>query len=479
MRKLWILIGLFLLIVPAAAQDSTIAISWPLPVYDVAGMVEVRGTVNPPDLQSYFLEVGAYGEESPFWTPVTLPKTAPVTDGVIDQWLTTLVPDGIYQLRLHVQLRSGENQFVVIEPIRVANELVRPAGEATAAPSVPQPAATEAVLGPELVAHPNPINDLPIPLGGQVLHFTDETATVMKDTGMTWVKWQIPFLLNDTNLINVARDRINWSHEAGLNVLLSITGEVSELATQGDAYYPLYAKFLGEIAALHPDAIEVWNEMNLDREWPQGKIDPQAYAEMLRQAYVEIKRSDEQVKVITGALAPTGAEGAFGLSRVWNDDRYYQGMANAGVAQYADCIGVHYNEGIIAPQQQGGDPRQPDYPTRYLPLMIQRAAYPFREDNIPLCFTELGYLSPEGFGPLPNGFEWAVNTSVEEQAEWLRDAMMVAAQMSSARVDMIIIFNVDFEEYVEGDPQGGYAIIRPDGTCPACEQIKTLRGGRG
>ena len=63
------------------------------------------------------------------------------------------------------------------------------------------------------------------------------------------------------------------------------------------------------------------------------------------------------VLVVTGAPSPTGAEGAFGLDRVWNDDRYYLGMANAGAANYADCIGIHYNEGIIAPIQQGGDPR--------------------------------------------------------------------------------------------------------------------------
>lgn len=479
MRKILFFIAFMLLTLPALAQDSGLAISWPPPVYDVRGAIDVRGTVNPPDLQFYFLEVGVYGEATPAWLPVTLPKTTPVTDGVIDQWLTTLVPDGIYQLRLHVQLKPGENQFVEVGPIRVANELQRPDGEA-APQVVAPPAATEEAVEPELIPRPNPVNDLPLALGGQVTYFTDETIDLMKDAGMTWVKWQIPFLLTDSNLINVARDRINWSHEAGFNVLLSITGEVSELAAEGDAYYPLYAEFLGKIAAMNPDAIEVWNEMNLDREWPQGKIDPRAYAEMLRQAHAAIKAADPLVKVITGALAPTGAEGAFGLERVWNDDRYYQGMANAGVAQYADCIGVHYNEGIIPPQQQGGDPRTPDYPTRYLPLMIQRASFPFREDNIPLCFTELGYLSPEGYGPLPSGFAWAANTSVAEQAEWLRDAINVAAQMSSVRVDMMIIFNVDFDRYDENDPQAGFAIIRADGSCPACDQIATLRsGGRG
>ncbi len=373
MRKLILLMGLLLWIVPAAAQDTDVNITWPPPVYDVAGTVDVVGTVNPADLQSYFLEVAAYGEESPRWTPVTLPQTTPVVNGVLAQWLTSLVPDGVYQLRLHVKLRSGDDSFAVVGPIRVANSLPVPEGETNPSPPIAPPAVTEEpqiAAEPSLVPRPNPVNQLPIPVGGQVQYFTDNTINLMQSAGMTWVKWQIPFVVGDSNLINVARDRINWSHQAGFNVLLSITGEMSALADMGEDYYPLYADFLGQVAALTPDAIEVWNEMNLDREWPHGKIDPRAYADMLQQAYTAIKAADSDVMVITGALAPTGAEGAFGLEAVWNDDRYYQGMANAGVAQYADCIGVHYNEGIIAPQQQGGDPRQPDYPTRYLPLMI-------------------------------------------------------------------------------------------------------------
>src|SRR5690606_22537504 len=169
-------------------------------------------------------------------------------------------------------------------------------------------------------------------------------------------------------------------------------------------------------------AIQVLNEMNLDREWPRGQIDPRMYVALLQPAYEAIKSVDPSIRVITGAPAPTGAEGAFGLDRVWNDDRYYLGMANAGAADYADCIGVHYNEGIIPPAQQGGDPRG-GYATYYFPTMLQRAAWPFRNQPTAFCFSELGYLSPEGYGTLPQGFAWAANTSVEEQAEWLRDAI--------------------------------------------------------
>lgn len=479
----WCIMLLVLFPAFAAAQDETVTITWPPPVYDLTGTVNIIGTVNPPQLQSYFLEAAAYSlsadadNENVIWQPVSLPAATPVTNGVIAQWNTTVVPDGVYQLRVRAVLTTGESLFAAVAPLRVANTLERPeGGGASAVPVVIAPTATTPPT-------PTPIalreNELPIPVGGHVLNLGDAAVEAMESAGLTWVKWQTRLdLVDGARSLGIARDQIERAHAAGFRVLIGLVGLPEQMEDLGqEAYFGIYADFARQVAEIGPDAIEVWNEMNLDREWPRGQIDPRSYANMLQQTYTAVKAVNPDILVITGALAPTGAEGAFGLSRVWNDDRYYQGMANAGVAQYADCIGVHYNEGIIAPQQRGGDPRQPDYPTRYFVPMLQRAAFPFRELNIPLCITELGYLSPEGFDtPLPRDFGWAANTSVEEQATWLRDAITIAAELSSIRVELIIIWNVDFEDFAR-DPMAGYAIIRPDGSCPACEAIGSLRGG--
>jgi hypothetical protein len=464
------------------AQDENISIDFPLPVFSLQGTVSISGTVNPPDLQNYFFEMADYSADpnTAVWTPVTLPSRNAVVGGTLALLNTTILPDGIYTLRLRVLHQSGETTFVTVAPIRIANNLVSPDGQTAPVISppidtAPPPAATEEVpAGPIVVPRPTTVNELPVRVGGQLDNFDDNAANLMREAGMTWIKWQIPFVIGDTSLITVARDRINWSHERGFFAFLSIKGNKDELAQQGDeAYDPLYAEFVGAIAALQPDAIQVWNEMNLDREWPQGQIDPRLYTELLRQSYEAIKAVDPTIQVVTGAPSPTGAEGAFGLDRVWNDDRYYVGMANAGAANYADCIGIHYNEGIISPRSQSGDPRG-DYPTYYFPLMMQRASTPFQGTGKPLCFSELGYLSPDGYGTLPSGFAWGANTSVQEQAEWLADAVQIAA--STGNVDLIIVFNVNFTRFVEGDPQGGYAIIRPDGSCPACQALAALRG---
>ena len=90
-----------------------------------------------------------------------------------------------------------------------------------------------------------------------------------------------------------------------------------------------------------------------------------ACEQMLAAAYSAIKTANPDVMVISGAPAPTGAEQGLGADRVWNDDHYVAGMAEAGAANYADCIGLHYNEGIVAPSQTSGDPRD-DYYTRYI-----------------------------------------------------------------------------------------------------------------
>ncbi|MBL8157863.1 MAG: hypothetical protein JNM70_27250, partial [Anaerolineae bacterium] len=118
------------------------------------------------------------------------------------------------------------------------------------------------------------------------------------------------------------------------------------------------------------------------------------------------------------------------------------------------------------PTQTSGDPRGDNYPTRYLPTMLARALQNF--PGKAACFSELGYLSPEGYGPLPGGFSWAANTTAQQQAQYLGQA--VAYLRNSGKVRLMIVFNIDFTRY-DDDPQAGYAIIRPGNVCIACATI--------
>jgi hypothetical protein len=258
----------------------------------------------------------------------------------------------------------------------------------------------------------------------------------MAYAGMTWAKRQIRFERGAPGA--VAAGAIDQAHANGCKILLGMVGRASEVTQPG--YFEDYARFVGEVAALGPDAIEVWNEQNIDREWTYGQISADSYVQLLAMSYNAIKGANPNVAVISGALAPTGYFGAAGCTaQGCNDDVYIRAMAAAGAARYADCIGAHYNEGIVSPHQTSGDPRS-EYFTRYFWGMVNTYYGAFGGAR-PLCFTELGYLSPEGLGPLSSGFAWGSDTSVSEQAAWLRDAVRLSR---SAVVPAGDHLNVDF-----------------------------------
>lgn len=295
--------------------------------------------------------------------------------------------------------------------------------------------------------------------GAHVADFNN--PSLMSYARMTWAKRQIRFSVGD-NPDNYA-GMINDAHAKGFRILLGVVGQKNDV-TGGDAYFNAYASFVAGLARLGADAIEIWNEPNIDREWATGYINPATYTQLLATSYNAIKGSNPGTIVISGAPAPTGAEGAFGRGSVWNDDAFLQGMRSAGAASYMDCLGAHYNEGIVSPRQTSGDPRG-NYYTRYYSTMVNTYYNIMRK---PICFTELGYLSPEGFGPLPANFAWASNVTVGQQAEWLADVIRLAR--GDSRVRLVIIWNMDFTGYGD-DPVGGYAIIRPGGGCPACDRL--------
>ena len=319
---------------------------------------------------------------------------------------------------------------------------------------------------------PNPDSNLPAPvagsanmngfeIGGQVVGLYPDTRNAMNTAKMKWVKWQLQDGQDGSGLLSEA-------HGAGYKVLFSVVGDKTQV--MNSSYQDSYAAYVASLAAQGADAIEIWNEMNIDREWPAGQINGANYVPLLSKAYNAIKSANPNTIVISGALAPTGYFGAAGCTdQGCNDDTYTQQMAAAGVGNYADCIGVHYNEGIVGPQQSSGDPRD-NYPTRYFGTMLARAIGPFGGKKA--CFTELGYLSPEGLGTLPDAFAWGANTSVAEQAQWLAQAAVSAA--SSGNVRLMIVFNVDFTTWGGSDPMAGYAIIRPDKSCPACSTLGSV-----
>ncbi|MFW5748150.1 MAG: SH3 domain-containing protein [Chloroflexota bacterium] len=151
-------------------------ISWPPPVYVLRGEVDIRGTANLQNLNNYFLEfrplesTGEMGEEDSGeptpepqelpWFPVTLPSSSTVVEGVLGTWDTETTADGLYELRLTINVSGQPSFHFVVSPLRVENEppefvveegLVQPPSQVTATPSG----------RPTLAASPTPLDSEP------------------------------------------------------------------------------------------------------------------------------------------------------------------------------------------------------------------------------------------------------------------------------------------------------------------------------
>ncbi|MDT8304883.1 MAG: SH3 domain-containing protein [Anaerolineae bacterium] len=316
-------------------------------------------------------------------------------------------------------------------------------------------------------APPPVISNSGFELGGQAF---GAPYGQMSYAGMTWIKRQHKWGPGNTG--QEVAGMITEAHNAGFKILLSMPGPVRPSSIDFGAY----TEFLRAVASLPdpPDAIEVWNEQNIDAEWPAGQISPAAYVQnMLAPGYQAIKGANPNIMVVSGAPAPTGFFGGGCGSGGCDDGAYMAGMAAAGAASYMDCIGIHYNEGILPPSQQSGDPRaSSDHYTRYFWGMVNTYYNAFGGSR-PLCFTELGYLTGEGYGALPGSFSWAGNVTVAQQAQWLAEATSLSA--NSGKVRLLIVWNIDSTTW-GSDPQAGYAIIRPGGGCPACETLHQVMG---
>jgi spore germination protein YaaH len=300
-------------------------------------------------------------------------------------------------------------------------------------------------------------------LGGQT--HTLANPSLMSMAGMNWVKFQHKWGPGDTP--DAVAGRIQQAHANGFKVLLSIPGS-STYPSSID--FNSYVQFLGGVAALGPDAIEVWNEENIDFEWPAGQIDPASYVNnMLAPAYNAIKSANSSVMVVSGAPAPTGFDNG---TNAWSDSRYMAGVAAAGGGNYMDCIGVHHNAGATSPSTSSGHPAGNNHYSWYFFPTLNMYYNSFGGAR-PVCFTELGFLSGQDFGGVPSRFNWAANTTVDQHAQWLAEATSLSA--SSGKVRMLIIFNVDFTLWSD-DPQAGYAMLRPNGSCPSCGLLGQVMG---
>ncbi|MTD99835.1 family 1 glycosylhydrolase [Paracoccus sp. YIM 132242] len=95
-----------------------------------------------------------------------------------------------------------------------------------------------------------------------------------------------------------------------------------------------FGRFAAAAAARYDTVVDHWEIFN---EQNKAGITPQAYTEMLKQAYTAIKAVDADDVVITGGTAAVPSTG----NGMWGAVDYLQQMYAAGAKGYFDAVGYH------------------------------------------------------------------------------------------------------------------------------------------
>ena len=383
----------------------------------------------------------------------------------------------------------GESSEEVAVATSTSEEVAAPTLEPTAAPPTPIPTAVAALptvaQGEEVFGYGIAINGTG---GGDINYWMGQ----VKSLGLGWVKQQVRWGYFEGN-----PGEMDWSgydavvdaaNQEGLKVMLSVVDaphwsrtyfdDNVEVAPPDDL--TLLADFLGRMVDRYQGrihAIEVWNEQNLDREWDTAEgVNADRYVEMLRLAYQAIKSRDPNIIVISGALSPVGATATDPNNParvVYMDDfEYFDRMVVAGFLNYCDCVGAHHN-GINMPPDVAWDEGYNDPTAQFRgPFDNPDHSWSFKSTlwgyhdrivaaggNKPLCITEFGWATAEGFDGYPPGFEFALDNTLEEQAQWDVQAFQLMRQWGFVR--LAYLWNLNYSQLGWGpeDPNAPYALI--------------------
>lgn len=214
------------------------------------------------------------------------------------------------------------------------------------------------------------------------------------------------------------------------------------------------------------DAIEVWNEPNLIREW-RGNLpfNGSGYMQIFRPAYDAIRAYSPDITIVSAGLAPTSNLGDSAI-----DDRVYlQQMYDAGLAQYNDIvIGAHpYGWGnppdtrccnVIAGRSWDDNPH-------FFFLENLEATHQIMQNNghgdRQIWVTEFGWPTWEGLPSEPPE-EWVTYNSADDQANYTIRAFEIGQQLNY--VGPMFLWNLNFANafLVEQSAEvAGYSLINP------------------
>ena len=187
------------------AQDATptptlaeqeLEINSPAGGESLQGVVSVTGTVRAAHLVSYEVSFAYQSDPTQTWFLIAQ-GSAPVEQGLLANWDTSTITDGVYRLRVQMYLNDGQVKDIVLYGLRVRNyspvetSTPAPTGEAPVETVAPVMRATITLtstplpdfIAPERAAAPQATN--PVTVGANQLAYSAGLGMVVVLAAMT------------------------------------------------------------------------------------------------------------------------------------------------------------------------------------------------------------------------------------------------------------------------------------------------------
>jgi serine/threonine protein kinase len=229
--------------------------------------------------------------------------------------------------------------------------------------------------------------------------------------------------------------------------------------------YGLFLTFLLNQVGGSVDAIEVWNEPNIKREWTGAlSFDGKGYMQLFDVAYEAIRAYSPDIQIITAGLAPT-----VDTPTSVDDRKFLRQMLDNGLGKYTDIrVGVHPYAWANPPEVRccvivegrgyNNDPRFYflDNLETYKTILNDYG------NASKLWITEFGYSTWAGFSGTP-AEPWLAYLTPDEQAAYTVKAFQISQSLDY--VEGLILWNLNFgsAELIErNSPFIGFSLILRD-----------------
>jgi hypothetical protein len=319
--------------------------------------------------------------------------------------------------------------------------------------------------------------------------------------GFKWIKFQVSWKEIEPNAkgefapkFKVLADNLVYAGRRGFKMMISVVNapdwarpEAARGLQDGPPanpqdYADLIAAILDQWDRAYINAIEIWNEPNLAREWTGAPMTPAAYKQYFDIAYQTIRARSADTTVITAGPAPTGDS-----TLSMDDRRWLQGLYAAGLPINDPnlAIGIHpyawanTPDARCCPAEKRGWDDQPYFfflDTVYAYRQIMTAN---NHANGKLWATEFGWSTFDGLhfqshidGPaaMPAGDPWMDRITERQQAEYIIRAFELAQTGELAMfMGPMVLWNMNFSTlpgFVTADqpsrPEAGFSVLDAD-----------------